>query len=398
MSAPSIDRDRLVDQLDALVRLDSTNPGLVADGAGEADVAASVAEAMRALDLEVDVWAPEPGRPNVVGVLPGTGDGRSLMLNAHTDTVGVEGMDAPFTPRVEDGRMYGRGTQDMKGSLAAQLAAVRALREAGVELSGDVIVAAVIDEEHKSRGTEAVVERYAPDGAVVTEPTDLQLALAHKGFAWVDVETRGRSAHGSRPDEGIDANMHMGRVLARLDRLEQDLREQEGHRLVGAPSLHAAQIEGGTASSVYAARCRLRVERRIIPGETGAQARAEIQSLLDALDAEDPAFDARCELAFSRRPFEVAADAGIARAVRAGASAVLGEAPPDVGQTFWTDAALLAEAGTETVALGPRGGGLHTTEEWVDLDSVVQLAEILARTARHYCSPGPAADGSATGG
>jgi len=384
-----VDRDRLVDQLADLVRIDSTNPGLVPDGAGEAVIAEYVATEMRALGLEVEQWAPEPGRPNVVGVWPGTGDGRSLMLNAHTDTVGVKGMDAPFTPRVENGRMYGRGTQDMKGSLAAHLAAVRALQGAGVELAGDLIVAAVIDEEHKSRGTEALVERYDADGAVVTEPTDLELALAHKGFAWLDVETRGRAAHGSRRDEGVDANMHMGRVLARLDRLEQELRGNEDHRLVGAPSLHAAQIEGGTASSVYAAHCRLRVERRTIPGESGAQARDEIQTLLDALDAEDDAFDARCELAFSRRPFEVAADAPIAEAVRTGAEAVLGQAPPDVGQTFWTDAALLSEAGTETVVLGPVGDGLHTTEERVELDSVVALAEILARTARRYCSDFP---------
>jgi len=386
MSEDPIDRERLIRQLADLVRIDSTNPGLVPGGAGEAEVAEYLAADMRALGLEVEVWEPEPGRPNVVGVLPGTGDGRSLMLNAHTDTVGVEGMDDPFTPRITDGRMYGRGTQDMKGSLAAQLAAVRALQAAEVDLAGDVLVAAVIDEEHKSRGTEAVVDRYEADGAVVTEPTDLEVALAHKGFAWVDVETNGRAAHGSRPDEGIDANMHMGRVLARLDRLERTLREQEGHRLVGAPSLHAAQIEGGTASSVYAARCRLRVERRTIPGESGDQARAEVQALLDALHADDDSLDARCELAFSRRPFEGAPDAPIAKAVRAGAEAVLGRAPPDVGQTFWTDAALLSEAGTETVVLGPVGEGLHTPEEWVDLDSVVALAEILARTARRYCS------------
>ena len=382
----SIDRERLVDQLADLVRIDSTNPGLVPDGAGEAEGAAYVADALREMSLEVEVWAPEPGRPNVVGVLPGTGGGRSLMLNAHTDTVGVEGMDAPFTPRVEDGRMYGRGTQDMKGSLAAQLAAVRALQAADGELAGDVIVAAVIDEEHKSRGTEAVVERYDPDGAIVTEPTDLELALAHKGFVWIDVETRGRAAHGSRPDEGVDANMHMGRVLARLDRLETELRRREGHRLVGAPSLHAAQIEGGSASSVYAARCRLRVERRTIPGETEAEARREVQAILDALADEDPAVDASCTVAFARRPFEAAADSAIAEAVRAAGTDVRGQAPPDAGQTFWTDAALLAEAGTETVVLGPVGEGLHTTEEWVDLDSVVDLAGILARTARRYCT------------
>jgi acetylornithine deacetylase len=386
MSTLSIDRNRLVDQLADLVRIDSTNPELVPDGAGEAEIAAYVAEVMKEMGLAVDVWEPAPGRPNVVGVLPGTSDGRSLMLNAHTDTVGVEGMDAPFSPRIEDGRMYGRGTQDMKGSLAAHLAAMRALQEADVELAGDLIVAAVIDEEHKSVGTEAVVERYDADGAVVTEPTDLKLALAHKGFVWVDVETRGRAAHGSRPDEGIDANIHMGRVLARLDDLEQALRDREGHPLVGAPSLHAPQIEGGTASSVYAAECRLRVERRTIPGESEAQAVAEVQKILDALAAADASVDASCEAAFSRRPFEVSPDAPIAEAVRDAGAAVLGEVPPDVGQTFWTDAALLSAAGTESVVLGPVGDGLHTTEEWVDLDSVVQLADLLVRTARRYCA------------
>ncbi|PSQ89426.1 MAG: acetylornithine deacetylase [Bacteroidetes bacterium QH_2_63_10] len=382
----SVKRDRLIGQLTDLVSINSVNPELVPEGAGEADIAVYVANTMDEMGLEVEVWEPEPGRPNVVGVLPGTGDGRSLMLNAHTDTVGGEGMNAPFNPRITNGQMYGRGTQDMKGSLAAQLAAVRALQAANVERAGDVIVAAVIDEEHKSRGTEAVVNRYDPDGAIVTEPTDLELVLSHKGFVWIDVETRGRAAHGSRPDEGIDANMHMGRVLARLDKLEQSLRTQDGHPIVGAPSLHAARIEGGTSSSVYAARCRLRVERRTVPGETASQAVEEVQTLLDALAAEDSQFDASCQYTFSRRPFEAAPGASIAEAVRATGGDVLGQPPPDAGQTFWTDAALLQAAGTETVVLGPVGGGLHTTEEWVDLDSVVHLANILARTAQQYCT------------
>ncbi|MFB6098576.1 MAG: M20/M25/M40 family metallo-hydrolase [Salinibacter sp.] len=382
----SVDRERLVAQLGDLVALDSTNPELVDDGRGEAAVAEYVAEAMRESGLEVDVWEPVSGRPNVVGILPGTGEGTSLMLNAHTDTVGVEGMSEPFTPRIENGRMYGRGTQDMKGSLAAHLAAVRALRRVEGELEGDLIVAAVIDEEHKSRGTEAVVERYDADGAVVTEPTDLELALAHKGFVWIDVETRGRAAHGSRPEEGVDANMAMGGVLGRLDTLRQELRQREGHPLVGRPSLHVPQIHGGSESSVYSAQCRLRVERRTVPGETASDAVGEVQSILDAVRQEPENFVGECELAFSREPFEASSDAAIAEAVRAAGAAVLGEPPPDAGQTFWTDAALLAAAGTETVVIGPVGEGLHTTEEWVDLDSVEHLALILARTARRYCS------------
>lgn len=382
----SIDRRRLVDQLADLVRIDSTNPELVSNGAGEAEIADYLAGAMQEVGLDVNVWAAETGRPNVVGVLEGEGGGRSLMFNAHTDTVGVEGMGEPFTPRIEEGRMYGRGTLDMKGSLAAQLAAVRGLQAADVELGGDLIVAAVIDEEHKSRGTEDLLERYHPDGAIVTEPTDLDLALAHKGFVWIDVETRGRAAHGSRPEEGIDANMHMGRVLARLDGLEQELGWRDGHPLAGSPSLHAARIEGGSASSVYAAHCRLRVERRTVPGEMVEEAIDEIRGILADLRSGDPDFDGTCQQAFARAPFEVAADADIAEAVRGAGEQVHGAPPANVGQTFWTDAALLAAAGTETVVFGPAGEGLHATEEWVDLESVEVVARVLADAAIRYCS------------
>lgn len=275
---------------------------------------------MREMGFEVDVWMPVPDRLNVVGGLPGTGEGRSLMLNAHTDTVGVEGMAEPFTPRVEDGRMYRRGTQEMKGSLAAQLEAARALQVAEVNLPGDVIIAAEIDEEHKSQGTEAVVTRYDPDGAIVTDPTDLHLALAHKGFVWIDVRTRGRAAHGSR--EGIDANMHMGRVLARLDGLEHELRRRDGHPLVGPPSLHAAQIEGGSASSVYAAHCQLRVECVTVPGESTSQVMEEVQTILEALRAADPDFHGECGQAFARQPFEIDADADLAVTMRGGGGGV----------------------------------------------------------------------------
>jgi len=381
----TIDRDFLVDLLTRFVRIDSTNPTLDPDGAGEGPMAAFVADVMRDLGLVVETIPSAPGRPSVVGIRPGSGDGRSLMLNAHTDTVGVEGMDAPFDPRIENGRMYGRGTQDMKGSLAAQLAAVKALNESDVDLAGDLVVAAVVDEEDASIGTESILPRYATDGAIVTEPTDLELCLAHKGFVWLDVTTRGRAAHGSRPSEGIDANRHMGRVLHRLDAIDDQLAQKPSHPLTGSPSLHAAQIEGGSAPSIYAAACWLRVERRTIPGETAEDARTELQAVLDDLSADDDAFDASLSVDFHRDPFEIDADAPIATAVRTAGTDVLGTAPPDAGQTYWTDAGLLADAGVETVVLGPVGAGLHTTEEWVDLDSLVDLSAILAQSARRYC-------------
>ena len=382
-------RDRTERILADLVRIDSTNPELggANHGVGEGELAAYVADVMRDIGLEVDHWTPAPGRPNVVGILPGEGDGRSLMWNAHMDTVGVEGMDAPFEPTRKNGRLYGRGAQDMKGSLAAQLVAAQALKEAHTTLDGDLLVAAVADEEHKSIGTEALVDRYDVDGAIVTEPTDLRLVRAHKGFVWIDVRTQGRAAHGSRPAEGIDANMHMGRVLSRLEELGRSLSRREAHTLVGPPSLHAGQLRGGSAPSVYAAECRLRVERRTVPGESAEAALGEVRGILDDLSAEDDAFEAEAKMAFDRDPLDTPADAPIAAATREGLAHVLDDEPaPDTGASFWTDAALLAAAGADTVVLGPKGAGLHTTNEWVDLDSVAQLAEVLAHTARRYCT------------
>ncbi|HMB91865.1 MAG TPA: ArgE/DapE family deacylase [Rhodothermales bacterium] len=382
----TIDRADLVRILTDLVQIDSTNPLCTPTGAGEADIAAYVADTLRSMDLHVDVHETEPGRPSVVGTWRGSGGGRSLMLNAHMDTVGVEGMEEPFSANIRDGKLYGRGAQDMKGSLAACIAAVKALQQAGAQLAGDVLIAAVADEEFASIGTADVIQHHTVDGAIVTEPTDMKLALAHKGFVWIEVETEGRAAHGSRPDEGRDANMRMGRFLAELDTLEQQLRAREGHPLTGPPSLHVGRIVGGTEWSVYAARCRAQVERRTIPGETSQDVAAEIQTLLDTLAADDPTFRASQKIMAVREPFEVAPEVGIVRATLEAATDVLGHAPPIAGQTFWTDAALLAEAGVETVVVGPIGAGLHTREEWVDIDSLVDLARILAASAQRYCA------------
>jgi acetylornithine deacetylase len=384
-----IDSDYLLETLQRLVAVDSTNPEVAEDGAGEEEIAGVVEAMMHDLGLDVDVLEPEAGRPSVVGVLPSSGasgsEARSLMLNGHLDTVGVDGMEDPFTPRLEGRRLYGRGTQDMKGSLAAHLAAVKALRESDASLAADLIVAAVADEEHMSLGTEAVLARRIPDAAVVTEPTDLALCVAHKGFAWFDVTTRGRAAHGSRPEEGTDANLRMGRILGRLDDLESELRRRPGHPLAGTPSLHVGRIEGGTAPSVYAASCRARVERRTVPGETVGEVRRELEALLESVEAEHGPVDASLELAFSREPFEADGDSRTASAVEAAAENVLKATPDREGQTFWTDAGLLAAAGTDTVVIGPIGAGLHTTEEWVDVPSCVQLSAILAETAVAVC-------------
>ena len=385
MASFSIDRDYLISTLTDLVRIDSVNSSLVPGGAGESRIAAHVAEKMRALGMVVTTLEATRGRPSVVGRVPGSGGSRSLMLNAHLDTVGIEGMAGALAPTIRDGRLYGRGAYDMKGSLAACLAAVKALVGAGATLRGDLVLAAVADEEYASLGTAEVAREVPVHAAIVTEPTELDLCIAHKGFVWLEVETVGKAAHGSRFFEGIDANMRMGRFLGRLDRLEQELRTRPPHPLVGPPSLHAPTLHGGSELSTYAASCRLGIERRTVPGETEAGVRAEIETLIEQTRAADPSFQASVRCLLARNAFEVPPDAPIVSAVRAAATRHLGRSPALIGKPFWMDSAILADAGVETVIIGPIGGGAHTSEEWVDLQSLERLAVILADATLAYC-------------
>jgi acetylornithine deacetylase len=381
-----IDRDFTILTLAELVRINSINPSLSPEGKGEAEIGAYVADLLNSFGMQVTTYEIEPARVNVVGILKGSGGGKSLLMNAHMDTVGVEGMIGdPFGAEIREGRMYGRGTQDMKGSLAAMLGAVKALADSKVELAGDVLITAVADEEHASIGTDDLVKHVTADAAIVTEPTNLTLCRAHRGFIWYDVETYGRAAHGSRFREGIDANMRMGRFLARLDKLEQELRHRPSHPLVGPPSLHAARLQGGAEISIYAAHCLLQIERRTTPGETEKQVTAELQAIIDELAAEDTTFKATVKPAFMRNPFEIGAEAEIVQALEGAMIDCTDAKPIHSGQSFWTDAAILADTGIESVLIGPTGGGLHSAEEWVDLRSVVDLAQILAETAVQYC-------------
>jgi acetylornithine deacetylase len=367
-----------------LVELESINPDVVAGGSGETGVARFVAEWCERADLEVTLEEVAPGRPNVVAVARGTGSGRSLMLNAHMDTVGVAGMTKPFAPRLVDGRLYGRGAYDMKGSLAAcMLVAAEARRR---RLRGDVVLTAVADEEFASIGTEAVVARQRADAAIVTEPTGMCVAVAHRGFVHVEIETRGRAAHGSLPEVGIDAIAKMGRVLVGIDRLDGSLRSNPTHRYVGSGSVHASLIEGGQEYSSYPARCVLQAERRTIPGETVQSVESELRVVVEQASEGDCAFNADVRVLASREPFEVEEGEPIVQTLRRNAAAILGQEPMFVGVPFWADSALLAAAGIPTVVFGPGGEGAHAEVEWVDLADLERCTEIYIAVATELCS------------
>jgi acetylornithine deacetylase len=380
-----IDRDYIRRTLVRLVQINSVNPTLAPGAPGEAEIAKFIASSLASFGLKTKNFEPEPGRISVVGRLAGSGGGRSLMLNAHCDTVDVAGMVEPFSGAIRDGRVYGRGSFDMKGSLAACMAAAKALVDSGTRLRGDVLVAAVADEEYGSLGTSDLVRHVKVDGAIVTEPTALDVCLAHKGYLWIEVEVTGRAAHGSKFNLGVDANMKMGAFLHELAVLERELRARPAHPLVGPPSLHAAMLSGGSGLSTYAAQATLKIERRTIPGETEAQAVGEIQSIADKLSASDPDFRATVRAFFVRDPFEVSPQAAIVKAVDGATAKVLGRRAAHIGDTPWMDAALLQAAGVETVVFGATGTGAHADVEWVELESVEKLAEILAEAALNYC-------------
>jgi acetylornithine deacetylase len=367
-----------------LVRIPSVNPAF--GGEGERRIAGYLRGRMEALGMEVSWHESVPERTSVVGRLRGSGGGAALLLYAHHDTVGVEGMEHPFEPRVVGDRLLGRGAVDMKGGLAACLSAVEAIARRAGPLRGDVLLASVADEEAASVGMEEVLRHHAADAAVVTEPTGLELVVAHNGFAWIEVETRGRAAHGSLHGEGIDANLRMGRLLGRLDRLSAELVRRPPHPLTGPPSLHAAFLEGGTGWSTYADRCLLRLERRTVPGELAGAPLAEVTHLVGELAAADPTFRASVRPVLSRPPWEASPSSPVRAAVSAASREVLGRPPVVSGVGYWMDAALLGGAGIDTVVLGAAGGGAHTALEWADLPSVHALAAILAATAERFCA------------
>jgi acetylornithine deacetylase len=366
----------LPELVERLVAIESVNPILVPGGAGEAELGRFVAGWLEERGVEVQYEEVAPGRPNVTGRVRGSGGGRSLMLNAHLDTVGLGGPDGGLSARVKGRRLYGRGSYDMKGSVAAIMSVAAAAAES--PFAGDLVVTAVADEEALSIGSERIAETVSTDAAIVAEPTDLSVAIAHRGFVWLELETRGRAAHGSRYDLGIDANVLMGPVLTGLGDLDRRLGGEEGelHPLLGRASTHVALLQGGTEPSTYAERCVAKVERRTLPGETVALVEEQLRGI---------AGEATVTTLFSRGPLETPRDAEIVHVLLRNAGDVLGATPEVVGVPFWTDAALFADAGIPSVVFGPGGAGAHEEAEWVNLDDLERTREILLAVATEFC-------------
>ena len=385
-----IDRQALIETTAGLVRIPSINPSLVPGAGGERAVAEAIAARLqRTPGITVDLQDAGDGRPNVIASV-GNGPGRTLMLNGHTDTVGVAGMEDPFSGRIDGNRLYGRGSSDMKAAMAAALVLLEEIARAG-DFPGRLVVTFVADEEHSSIGTQAIcreIERWKPDAALVLEGTGLDITTAHKGFVWATITTHGFAAHGSRFELGVDAIAHMGRVLVALEEHGRDLIAREPHALVGPPSIHASLINGGQELSSYPEECVLEIERRTIPGETGESVERELREILDRLASEDEQFRGALEMGVVRDPFEIAPNAGIVTTVRRIAAAERGVEPRITGGAGWMDSSLLDQVGVPVAIFGPAGEGAHGLVEWADLDVLEAFARILAQVCYDFCAAG----------
>ncbi|MGH9729556.1 MAG: ArgE/DapE family deacylase, partial [Candidatus Acidiferrales bacterium] len=410
-------RQETLKLLEELVAIESVNPTLVPGASGEHRAAEHVREFLRAHGITAELQEAAPGRPNVIARIPpsveasGAQEARSaknapfvsqgkqdgapkkdtsakagLTIVAHIDTVGAGDMREPFTPRVRDGKMYGRGALDIKSGVAAMCAAAAEIVREGARLARPVMIAGVVDEECNSIGTEVLLRRgHRAEAAIVLEPTDLKLVVAHKGYAWFEIVTRGRAAHGSLPAEGRDAIRMMGRVLAALDELEEKLAARTAHARLGNASLHASLIEGGQELSSYPAECRLQLERRMLPGETERSAEAELREMLAAIEKQDAEFRATLRGGLGARPaYEIREDSPLVKRASAAIARVCGACELS-GMAAWTDTALLDAAGIPGVVFGPSGRGLHGAEEYVELDSVVKCAEALREMILEFC-------------
>lgn len=377
-------QDSSIKLLRQLIATNSVNPLLVPNGCGEKDIAEVIASEMKSAGMDVEITEVAEGRPNVVGFIEAKQKGKTLMFCGHTDTVGVEGMKAPFDPEIKNGKIYGRGSQDMKGGVAAMIDAARKIASSGSLKKGKLIIAAIVDEEYSSLGAEKLVQNWQADAAVVTEPTDLTVAIGHKGFSWVEVEVRGRAAHGSRPLEGRDAILKMGRFLSKLEKHNQKLLTKSPHPILGTGSLHASLIEGGRELSTYPDRCLLKMERRTITDEPMEIALHEVEEILAELKREDKEFEATADFLFGRPSYQTPANHPLPEMLES-AMKCAGHQTKREGMTFWTDAAILGNAGIPSVVFGPGGAGLHSIEEYVLADEVITCRDALYELALNFC-------------
>jgi acetylornithine deacetylase/succinyl-diaminopimelate desuccinylase family protein len=361
----------LVSTLSDLIRINSVNPAY-AQGVNERDIQDCIGAFFRRREMGVREQEVLPGRPNLIVAIPGRNPERRLILEAHCDTAGVEGMSAPFEPVIENGRIYGRGACDTKGGLVAMMHAIADVHESGVKPPCEVWFVSAMDEEHSCQGATFFCRDLQAAGAVIAEPTGLRMIRASKGCVRWNITVHGKAAHSAKPHLGVSAILGMSRLLLELEKDNGALGELS-HPLLGSPTWNAGQIMGGTQVNIVPARCTVSIDRRMIPGETPEQVLAAFQRTLDRFGAAHPQLRLEMEPpSVQDWPLDTPADAGIVRHT----GAVLREfglSDEAIGVPFGSDASKFGRAGVPAIIFGPGDiAQAHTAEEYLELDQLEQ--------------------------
>lgn len=379
----TINRDEAIALLEDMVRIDSVTPWLIPGGAGEGRVAEYMRDWFSALGLEATLEEVEPGRPNMLAWLRGAHPGPTICLSSHTDTVGYAGWpDRALNPVIEGDNMIGIGSADDKGGCAAAMLAAKELVGMRDQLAGNVLIALVIDEEGISIGTEHLVANHAHeiDMAIELEPDGSHTIFGeHQGFGWIDIVVHGVPAHGSAPEKGVDAIVHMAQVITRLHELDKREWTPNPDPKNGRTVFHTGTIHGGTDYATYPNEVVLGIEIGSQPGETLANRVAEIEAIFEEVKKEDPKFSGEVRVQLDRDPFTGQGNEALLNALADASEEVNGKRSEITGLNAWTDAALLQSAGIPTVLFGPLGGNYHAADEWVSISDLLATAEILRR-------------------
>ena len=367
--------NRLITLLSELVQINSINQTL-SDGPGERQLAEFIARHLNNLKLDAEIQTVGPDQRNVTAIIAGQDRQRSLLLNAHLDTVGVDGMDQPFTLKREGNRLYGRGTYDMKGSIAIMLLLADYFSQQKPPL--DILLTFVSDEEDKSTGMEYLVDKWlpqvspAPVGGIFLEPTEEDIGVCHRGFTWYELTVTGKAAHGSRPEEGIDAISPLRSALEELSKIQAELLLRHPDPLLGHASIHSSIIKGGSELSMIPSRSCLQWERRTLPDESLRDMASELDRILQAVNNHPGDHTVTGREFFVRPPYLIDEDAQILNRMQ-----IVTPNSQRVGLSFWADSALAGAMGIPSILFGPIGHGAHAIDEWVSLKSLKSVYDVL---------------------
>ncbi len=373
-----------------MIRIDSENPP-----GKEKELADFMADILRAAGLETIEYDFKPKRPNVVGVYHSRSSVRSLIFNGHLDTVpfGDLGKWAtnPLSGDIKDGRLYGRGSADMKSSIAAFISALRAILRSKVELGGDIVIALTSDEEDSCLGAKDILEKgYHASAAIVGEPSGLQINIAHKGFARFSLTTYGKLAHSSNPDEGVNAIYKMSKAINRLEEIAASYsHSSNSHPFLGKPTLSVGVIRGGAKDNIVPDSCEITIDRRLLPDESPQDVEGELKAELAKIARDDPQFRFKLELYNSQPASETDLSEEIVKTAKKAIKETVNIEPRVEGMPATTEMSHFVKAGIPTIILGCGDIKMaHTINENLPVQQIIDASKIYAMILLKYLGSG----------